>query len=93
MASVLDTDPTKQFTIASGQGGLIPYFLRQEFRDRIRFIDGFQLMTDDFADCDLTAGTYGSFVSWNLWKEFAGECAPELPDMVFSIGPIPVDDL
>jgi len=93
VATVLDTDPSKQFTIASGQGGLIPYFLRQEFGDRIRFIDRFQLMTDDFADCDLTAGTYGSFISWNQWEEFAGECAPDLPDMVFSIGPIPFEDL
>jgi len=93
VAAVLDTDPTKQFTIASGQGGLIPYFLRQEFGDRIHFIDRFQLVTDDFADCDLTAGTYGSFISWNQWEQFAGECAPVLPDMVFSIGPIPVDDL
>ena len=91
--ALLDTDPSKQFTIAGGQGGLIPYFLRQEFGDQIRFVDRFQLMTDDFAECDLTTGTYGSYISWNQWEEFAGECAPKLPDMVTSIGPIPVDDL
>lgn len=93
VATVLDSDATKEFTIASGQGGLIPYFLRQQFGDRIRFIDRFQLMTDDFADCDLQAGAYGSFISWNQWEEFAGDCAPPLPDMLFSIGPIPFDDL
>lgn len=93
VAAVLGTDPGKEFTIASGQGGLIPYFLRQEFGERIRFIDRFQLMTDDFADCDLTAGAYGSFISWNQWEKFAGKCAPPLPDMVFSIGAIPYDDL
>jgi len=93
VAKVLATDPARQFTITSGQGGLIPYVLRREFGDQIRFIDRFQLMTDDFADCDLRAGTYGSFISWNQWLDFAGECAPELPDMVFSIGSIPQDDL
>ena len=93
LRGVLESNTATQFTITSGQGGLIPYVLRQEFGDRIRFIDRFQLMTNDFANCDLDAGTYGSFISWNQWEEFAGECAPDLPDIVFSIGPIPFDDL
>lgn len=93
VADVIATDPDREFTIASGQGGLIPYFLHREFGDQIRFIDRFQLMTEDFSDCDLTAGAYGSFISWNQWEQFAGDCGPPLPDMVFSIGPIPFDDL
>lgn len=93
IAGILAKDPDRTLTITSGQGGMIPYYLQREFGDRIRFIDRFQLMTDDFADCNLTPGPYGAFISWNQWVELAGDCAPPLPDMAFSIGPIPYDDL
>jgi hypothetical protein len=93
IADILAKYPDRTLTITSGQGGMIPYHLQREFGDRIRFIDRFQLMTDDFVDCGLTPGPYGAFISWNQWADLAGECAPALPDIAFSIGPIPYDDL
>lgn len=90
---VVDAHPGRILSVTSGQGGMIPYYLHQEFGTNVRFIDRFQLMTDDFAACGLTPGPYGAFISWNQWETMAGDCAPPLPDLAFSIGPIPYDDL
>ena len=93
IAEIIADHPDRTLTITSGQGGMIPYYLQEQFGDQIRFIDRFQLMTDDFARCNLPPGPYGAFISWNQWVDLSGDCAPPLPDLAFSIGPIPLDDL
>jgi len=92
VADILKRNPDQELVLTSGQGGMIPYFMRQEFGKQIRFIDRFQLMGNEFKSCQTQPGEYGRWIAWNFWQNNAGSCAPELPDLVYSIGEYPVDD-
>lgn len=80
---------TNARTIGSRQAGMVIFYLRANFPD-ITFVDAWSLSTNDFAGCKgLDSARSGLQVSWNYWLANAGDCAPEMPDLLFDLGRFP----
>ena len=76
----------RQVTVASLYAGDVAYYLRQEFGDKIRFIDLIGLTTDDFESCDIANSNEGRRFPLEDWTKL-GDCAPPLPDVIFGSNP------
>jgi len=66
---------------------MVPYYVMLKFPGKFRFIDMASLSTNDFSECTtLERSPFGTVVWIWQWKQWAGECAPPLPDMFFGHG-------
>jgi hypothetical protein len=84
----------KVVTIASNQAGLIFYTWANDFPGKIRFIDMQGIATDDFSRCTgLTQSFAGNLMTLTHWVSVAGKCAPALPDLYFTLGPVSASTL
>jgi len=72
-------------TVGSGQAGMVIYYLKGQFGDRVRFIDRWSLSTDDFSCGDMVPTVFGKTMDVERWVETAGECSPPLPDVMFDL--------
>jgi hypothetical protein len=82
-------DANSTVTIGSGQGGMVFYYLKEEFGDSLRFSDRYSLLTDDFVCEDLRSSSFGREITWERWIESTARCSPALPDVVFDLGEFP----
>lgn len=86
----LDTTTDPDVTVGTGQGGMVLFFLKQEFGERIRFVDRYSLLDASFSDCPgVTRGTSGTQINYEQWIEQPADCYPPLPDILFDLGSPP----
>lgn len=76
-------------TIGSPQAGMVMYYLKAQFGDRIRFTDRWSLTTDDVTCEGLDRTANGKRLTWEQWVATAGGCSPQLPDVMFDIRKFP----
>lgn len=71
--------------LATGQAGMVPYFLLQRLDRPVRLIDIGSLTTDDFDRCAhaRTKSALGSNVPYAYWFEHTRECGVPFPDVIF----------
>jgi hypothetical protein len=86
-------------TVLSIQMGMVPYYLRQAFGDRLRFYDLRGLATDDFLRCGPTAGLarggQGLLLDYPFYfenfPEIAGDCGMAKPFFIFDLNDLAAD--
>ena len=78
-----------RITLASGQGGMVPYYVFQREYGRAQFIDLNGLATDTFAQCPelMDRGKVGYRVHYSEWFAKRGTCSIPRPDVIFDIFP------
>lgn len=86
---IISESDGKVVTVASNQAGFIFYTWANDFPGKIRFIDMQGITTNDFSRCSgLTQSFAGDFMTFSHWVSVAGKCAPPLPDLYFTLGPL-----
>ncbi|WP_322055185.1 hypothetical protein [Paraburkholderia bannensis] len=80
--------------VYSTQAGMVPFYLRQRFGQRFRFVDMRALATDDFIKCSATASykrsKFGLLLDYADYFKLAGKVADDCglppPDVIFDLG-------
>ncbi len=83
----------RQITVASGQAGMVPYYLMDRVGTDAKFIDRGELSGDAFSRCPkggvpLSFGA-GTLMSYNYWFSHQAECGVQRPDVIYELGVTP----
>lgn len=73
--------------VASGQAGMLTYYLAVDHPHEVRFVDRARLVGDDFAGCDDLAVQQqtGDMISYERWFGALDRCGAPEPDVIFDL--------
>jgi hypothetical protein len=75
-------------TVASGQAGMVPYYLMEDRAGSVEFIDRGSITANTFHRCSqaLVSSSLGAAMTFDYWLTHTAECGVPAPDVVYGLG-------